>query len=97
MRRLIFSAAVFMLLALVGSATRADTASSPVERPGIGLVLAGGGARGLAHIGVIGYLEEQRIKVDAVAWTNRPSFPLTCRYTLGQASSPATSGSNLTT
>ena len=40
------------------------------ERPRIGLVLSGGGARGAAHIGVIQALEEMRIPVDAVAGTS---------------------------
>ncbi|MEC7369331.1 MAG: patatin-like phospholipase family protein, partial [Pseudomonadota bacterium] len=39
-------------------------------RPTIGLVLAGGGARGAAHIGVLKYLEEQRIPVDLVTGTS---------------------------
>lgn len=39
-------------------------------RPTVGLVLAGGGARGLAHIGVIKYLEELGIPVDVVTGTS---------------------------
>ena len=39
-------------------------------RPTVGLVLAGGGARGLAHLGVIKYLEELGIPVDVVAGTS---------------------------
>jgi len=38
--------------------------------PKIGLVLSGGGARGLAHIGVLRALEEQHIRVDAIAGTS---------------------------
>ena len=38
--------------------------------PTIGLVLEGGGALGLAHIGVITYLEEHRIPVSYVAGTS---------------------------
>ncbi|MDA8483521.1 patatin-like phospholipase family protein [Pseudomonas resinovorans] len=38
--------------------------------PRIGLVLSGGAARGLAHIGVLKALEEQGIKVDAIAGTS---------------------------
>ncbi len=37
------------------------------RRPRIGLVLEGGGALGLAHIGVLKWLEENRIPVDMVA------------------------------
>lgn len=37
------------------------------KRPKVGLVLAGGAAAGLAHVGVIRWLEEHRIPVDYVA------------------------------
>src|SRR5688572_28344689 len=39
-------------------------------RARIGLVLSGGGARGLAHVGVLQALEELRIPVDAFAGTS---------------------------
>ena len=39
-------------------------------RPTVGLVLAGGGARGLAHIGVIKYMEELGIPVDVITGTS---------------------------
>jgi NTE family protein len=39
-------------------------------RPTIGLVLQGGGALGLAHVGVITWLEEHHIPVDYVAGTS---------------------------
>lgn len=41
-----------------------------VERPQIGLVLSGGGARGIAHIGVLRVLEELRIPIDMIAGTS---------------------------
>jgi NTE family protein len=40
------------------------------NRPVIGLVLSGGGARGLAHLGVIRWFEEHRIPIDLVAGTS---------------------------
>jgi NTE family protein len=40
------------------------------HRPTLGLVLEGGGALGLAHVGVITWLEEHRIPVDYVAGTS---------------------------
>jgi NTE family protein len=44
---------------------------SPAQhRPRIGLVLEGGGALGLAHVGVIQWLEENRIPVDVIAGTS---------------------------
>jgi NTE family protein len=46
------------------------TITAQAERPRIGLVLGGGGARGAAHIGVLKELERQRIPVDAIAGTS---------------------------
>ncbi len=39
-------------------------------RPKIGLALGGGGARGLAHIGVLKALEEAKIPIDMIAGTS---------------------------
>jgi NTE family protein len=41
-----------------------------LNRSATGLVLAGGGARGLAHLGVLRALQEQGIEVDAVGGTS---------------------------
>ncbi|HEX2009996.1 MAG TPA: patatin-like phospholipase family protein, partial [Roseateles sp.] len=40
------------------------------ERPKLGLVLSGGGARGIAHVGVLKVLERERIPVDVIAGTS---------------------------
>lgn len=40
------------------------------NRPKIGLVLSGGGARGLAHIGVLRELEKKKIPIDYIAGTS---------------------------
>jgi NTE family protein len=40
------------------------------ERPRIGLVLSGGGARGFAHVGVLKVLEAERVPIDAIAGTS---------------------------
>lgn len=45
-------------------------AAQSEERPKIGLVLSGGSAHGLAHIGVIKYLEDQGIPIDYVTGTS---------------------------
>ena len=42
----------------------------PEGRPRIGLALGGGSARGLAHVGVLEWLEEHRIPVDLIAGTS---------------------------
>lgn len=62
---------------LMAAATaRAEPAEVPVEvgpglgRPRVGLVLSGGGARGLAHVGVLKVLERERIPIDAIAGTS---------------------------
>ena len=41
-----------------------------LAQPKVGLVLSGGGARGLAHIGVIKALEERNIRIDAIVGTS---------------------------
>ncbi len=44
------------------------------NRPKIGLVLSGGGARGLAHIGVLRALEAKKIPIDYIAGTSMGSI-----------------------
>jgi NTE family protein len=46
----------------------------PSGRPSIGLVLDGGGALGLAHIGVLKWFEENRIPVDRITGTSMGSL-----------------------
>jgi NTE family protein len=46
------------------------TAARGAQRPAVGLVMSGGGARGGAHIGVLKALEELRVPVDYVAGTS---------------------------
>ena len=43
-------------------------------RPKIGLAFGGGFARGIAHVGVLKVLEEERIPVDFIAGTSVGSF-----------------------
>lgn len=44
------------------------------ERPKIGLVLAGGGAKGAAHIGVLKALEEMHIPIDYITGTSMGAY-----------------------
>ena len=44
--------------------------SEETERPTVGLVLSGGGALGLAHIGVLSVLDELHVPVDCVVGTS---------------------------
>jgi len=48
--------------------------SLDATRPRVGLVLSGGGARGLAHIGVLKVLEELRVPVDVITATSMGSI-----------------------
>ncbi|OWQ47739.1 hypothetical protein CDL60_10080 [Roseateles noduli] len=48
----------------------ATPAADQAQRPKLGLVLSGGGARGLAHVGVLKVLERERIPVDIVTGTS---------------------------
>lgn len=49
-------------------------AQEPTSRPRVGPALGGGATRGLAHIGVLEWLEERRIPVDAIAGTSVGGF-----------------------
>lgn len=63
----------FALVALCSGSLPAspqDQATARKQRPSLGLVLQGGGALGLAHVGVITWLEEHRIPVNYVAGTS---------------------------
>jgi len=51
-------------------------------KPCLGLALSGGGARGLAHIGVLKALEEEGIKIDLIAGTSMGGF-IAAAYALG--------------
>ncbi|MBZ5523986.1 MAG: patatin-like phospholipase family protein, partial [Acidobacteriia bacterium] len=75
LREIAFQASKFLfkvaLLAIPFSSFAQDTqASIPRPRRKIALVLEGGGALGLAHIGVIEWLEENHIPVDYIAGTS---------------------------
>ena len=67
-----FVRVIVCLAAFVASTALAQTADPPATapRPRIGLVLSGGGARGLAHVGVLKVLEREHIPVDAIAGTS---------------------------
>src|SRR5215469_1831179 len=62
------SIAMVMVATLAADAQQAVPPSK--HRPRLGLALQGGGALGLAHVGVITWLEEHHIPVDYVAGTS---------------------------
>jgi len=51
----------------------AAASDTPTDRPRVGLVLSGGGAKGMAHVGVLRVLEEMNIPVDMVVGTSAGS------------------------
>jgi len=64
------AAALALLGPLCEIAVAQNTPATAPARPRIGLVLAGGGAKGAAHIGVLRVLEELRVPVDCVVGTS---------------------------
>jgi NTE family protein len=55
------------------AAPQPPTTSAPIahlQRPAIGVAFGGGSARGIAHVGVIRWLEEHRIPIDVAAGTS---------------------------
>ena len=52
------------------AASAASGGAAQARHPRIGLVLSGGGARGLAHVGVLTALERAHVRIDAIAGTS---------------------------
>jgi NTE family protein len=56
--------------ASAGPVSTAPVSTAPQIRPRICLVLSGGGARGIAHVGVLKALEDMNIPIDCIAGTS---------------------------
>lgn len=61
---------IFVLLTWLPSASARDSGQTGQDRPRVGLVLGGGGAKGAAHIGVVQVLDELQVPVDCIAGTS---------------------------
>lgn len=59
-----------LLLGLWAAGAQAQPGGMGGDPPCVGLVLGGGGARGIAHVGVLKVLERERIPVCAIAGTS---------------------------
>lgn len=71
MRRTVIAVSCMLLATPLARAEPLSVGSPvPVTRPKVALVLSGGGARGLAHIGVVKALEHLRIPYDCIAGTS---------------------------
>jgi NTE family protein len=69
--RRVLPALMSLLLSVQAHAqTQAEPAGGLTRRGRLGLVLSGGGARGLAHIGVLRALERLRVPVDLIVGTS---------------------------
>jgi len=58
------------LLVILIAITLQAAPQAGISRPQIGLALSGGGARGMAHIGVLRWFEEHHVPVDYIAGTS---------------------------
>lgn len=67
-RRVWFMTIVLLVCPL--AAAQDDAQLNQSDRPKIGLVLSGGGARGTAQIGVLKVLEENHIPIDMISGTS---------------------------
>jgi len=69
---------MLMFTVLLSPPVYADPETKPAvnikQRPKIGLVLSGGGARGFAHVGVLKKIEQLNIPIDVVVGTSMGSI-----------------------
>lgn len=61
--------AILLLILFVGFSAKAQNKTEK-KTPKVGLVLSGGGAKGLAHIGVLKVIDSLGIKIDYIAGTS---------------------------
>ena len=65
---------LFAIASLLCSLSHAQQDGKPAERKKVGVVLSGGGAKGMAHIGVLKVLERAGIPVDVITGTSMGSI-----------------------
>ncbi len=78
---------LFLTLSIRSIAQNPNDAAVPAppqQRPKIGLAMSGGGARGLAHVGIIKWMEEHRIPVDYIGGTSIGAL-IGSAYSLGMS------------
>lgn len=72
--KIVFASFLIVTIAYFNSFVEAADDKEQSNRPKIGLVLGGGGARGAAHIGVLKLLQENRVPIDYVVGTSMGSI-----------------------
>lgn len=65
---------IISIFSMMTFGVMAQSTEKQAPRPKVALVLAGGGAKGAAHIGVLKALEELRVPVDYITGTSMGSF-----------------------
>ncbi|KLV06297.1 hypothetical protein ABT56_09355 [Photobacterium aquae] len=68
------SLVIFILFFLAIGVFPVKVEAHEIQRPKIGVVLGGGGAKGAAHVGVLKALEELHIPVDYIAGTSMGAY-----------------------
>ena len=63
-----------LLVPAIGTFSQARVADTITGRPKIGLVLSGGGAKGLAHIGILKAIDSAGLKIDYITGTSMGSI-----------------------
>lgn len=66
---ILFGLSLYMSVAVAAENANTHDIESR-DRPTVGLVLSGGGARGAAHVGVLKVLDDLQIPVDFIAGTS---------------------------
>ncbi len=74
MKRIVIFLVVCLLVVYANAQSKNNPSISESNRPKVGVVLGGGGAKGASHIGVLKYIEEMGIPVDYVAGTSMGSI-----------------------
>ena len=68
------SALAFLTTCFCSAAAQTPSTDAPAKAPRIALALSGGGARGLAHVGVLKVLDEMHIPISCVTGTSMGSI-----------------------
>lgn len=81
---------ILLLVLLVFAAVLNAKSTVPATPPGIALVLEGGGAKGIAHVGFLLALEENDVRISAIAGTSMGALMsglYSCGYSAAQLDS----------
>ena len=69
-----FFISLYFCTPAISESLKAEHTTQQIQRPKIGLVLSGGGARGFAHVGALKVLEENKVPIDYIVGTSMGSI-----------------------